>query len=757
MVERGGLENRCRGNPLTEGSNPSPSAILSACEPWPSESVAGLASFLTTLRRKWTSRVRTVPVAPAEHTSSRPATKVRPEIQALRAIAVLLVVIYHFWPSALPGGFVGVDVFFVISGFLITSHLLREVQHSGRISLPAFWARRARRILPAAFFVLVLCAVATIAFVPETYWQQSLTELRASTLYVQNWQLAASAVDYLAAQNDPTLVQHFWSLSAEEQFYLVWPVLILLAALLARGRGTAVRVKWIAVTLFTVTALSLAYSIYYTEANPAAAYFVTPTRAWEFGAGGLLALLPSLGRPRAALSRAVSWAGIAAIVVTAFTYSVGTPFPGYQALLPILGALAVIWAGAPALRWAPTPAMKLAPVQFVGDISYSVYLWHWPLLVLAPFVTGQPRDLPVSIVLLALTFLAAWLTKILVEDPVRIGPILSGRPARWTFASVLAASLLVAAFTAGGDSYLRAQIQEDEQVSARVLAKKPRCFGAASRDALHPCKNPKLRLAVVPSPIAARDRHNSRCTRVQTRPLRMCAFGARPGKNTPTLALIGDSHGSHWRGALDIVARARRWRGLSMTRTGCYYTGAIQVLLEPARTRCLRWKQELLRWFPKHPEVSTVVVSQASGGRGVEGPSGQDKFDAQVAGFIKGWKALPASVKHIIVIRDNPKIVEHTLGCVQRALDARRRADRACAEPRRTALDADAAAAAARRLRSPRVQVIDLTRFMCGARQCYPVVGGVLVYKNQTHLTDVFVTSLGPYMLRQVDTLMRSG
>ena len=697
-----------------------------------------------------------MPLAPAEDTSSKPATKLRPEIQALRAIAVLLVVIYHFWPAALPGGFIGVDVFFVISGFLITSHLLREVERSGRISLPAFWARRARRILPAAFFVLLLCAVATLAFIPQTYWPQSLTEIRASTLYFQNWQLAGSAVDYLAAQNDPTLVQHFWSLSAEEQFYLVWPVLILLAALLARRGPTAVRVRWIAATLSTVTALSLAYSIYYTEANSAAAYFVTPTRAWEFGAGGLLALLPSLGRARAAFSSAVSWAGLAAIVVTAFAYSVGTPFPGYQALLPVLGALAVIWAGAPALAWAPTPAMKLSPVQFVGDISYSVYLWHWPLLVLAPFVTGQTRDLPVSIVLLALTFLAAWLTKILVEDPVRIGPLLGGRRAGWTFASVLAATAVVVTVTAGANAYLQGEVRADEQASERVLTDKPRCFGAASRDSLHPCKNSRLRLAVVPAPIAARDRPNSRCARVQRRPLRICAFGIRPSRGTPTLALMGDSHAQHWRAGLEVVAQERGWRGLSITRTGCHYTGAIDIQLEPARTKCLRWKQEVLRWFSKHPEVSTVFVSAAAGGKGVEGPSGQDKFGAQVAGFIKGWRALPASVKHIVVIRDNPKIDENTLGCVQRALDAGRRADRACAVQRRTALDADPAAAAARRLRSPRVQVVDLTRFMCGARRCYPVVGGALVFKNETHLTDVFATSLGAYLLRQVDRLMRS-
>src|SRR3954471_7936064 len=165
------------------------------------------------------------------------AKALRPEIQALRAAAVSLVVVYHFWPALLPGGFVGVDVFFAISGFLITSHLLREVDRTGTVSLAAFWARRARRILPPALIVLMFCALATIAFVPLTYWQQFFGEMRASTTYGQNWHLAAAAVDYFSANNQPSPVEHYWSLSAEEQFYVVWPLLILVGAALTRLRG----------------------------------------------------------------------------------------------------------------------------------------------------------------------------------------------------------------------------------------------------------------------------------------------------------------------------------------------------------------------------------------------------------------------------------------------------------------------------------------------------------------------------------------
>ncbi len=220
------------------------------------------------------------------------AKEVRAEIQALRALAVALVVVFHMWPSSLPGGFVGVDVFFVISGFLITSLLLREIDRTGQLSLSKFYARRARRILPASLVTLGCVGIATILFVPLSYWQQFFGDLTASTTYVQNWHLSAAAVDYFAADQGPSPVQHFWSLSAEEQFYLVWPVTLVFAAAVTR-HAPRLRRRAIAASMGLLTLASLVYSLIATATDPAAAYFVTPTRAWEFGAGGLLALLPA--------------------------------------------------------------------------------------------------------------------------------------------------------------------------------------------------------------------------------------------------------------------------------------------------------------------------------------------------------------------------------------------------------------------------------------------------------------------------------
>ena len=215
---------------------------------------------------------------------------VRPEIQGLRALAVVLVVVFHLWPYRLHGGYVGVDVFFVISGDPITSHLAREVEQTGRLRVGRFWARRIRRLLPASLLVLAVSAVTILIWVPQSYWQQFMREIVASAIYVQNWALAADSVDYLAATNVASPAQHFWSLSVEEQFYVAWPLLLVAAVWLAARFGHWSRRSAIIVMLAVIGAASLAYSVIFTTSNPSVAYFSTATRAWEFAAGGPLGI-----------------------------------------------------------------------------------------------------------------------------------------------------------------------------------------------------------------------------------------------------------------------------------------------------------------------------------------------------------------------------------------------------------------------------------------------------------------------------------
>jgi hypothetical protein len=283
----------------------------------------------------------------------------------------------------------------------------------------------------------------------------------------------------------------------------------------------------------------------------------------------------------------------------------------------------------------------------------------------------------------------------------------------------------------------------------------PSCFGAAARDPGHPCRNPRLRLAVVPTPGQARRMRNAPCTLLHAdAAVPICSFGVPREQATATVALIGDSHATHWRAALGPVAEAKSWHGLSMTHTSCPLSKARRILPEPDRSRCAAWKRAVIRWFARHPEVRTVFVSELSAGSSVVPAGSRGEFETAVAGYRAAWRALPRSVELIVVIRDTPKAPSGTRACIERALRTRRPAGQACANARAAVLDRDPAIAAAARLRSRRVRTIDLTRFFCGAESCYPVIGGALVHKDATHITATYGTTLAPYLRRAIDALM---
>lgn len=376
--------------------------------------------------------------------SARTRTAVRPEIQALRAVAVGAVVLHHGWPAVAPAGYMGVDVFFVVSGFLITGLLLRDVARSGRMHLGDFYLRRARRILPAAIVVLLTVSVATILLVPQRIWGSWFREFIASALYYQNWLLLADSQDPARDDLRSSPVQHFWSLSVEEQFYFAWPLLLVLGLWLAT-RWRANRVVVLTVVLGSVTAASFVYEVAATAADHNVAYFSTVTRAWEFGVGGLLALLagtPLAGRER--LRSAVSWAGLALIFLPIVLFRETEAFPGLVVTLPVAGTLAVIWAGMPQAAWSPARIAGLRPVQWLGDVSYSLYLWHWPVFMFVPYLTGMPSPAWLMAILVAAAITLAGLSKRYIEDPFRRPDNrLTRRPALLLGALVLAIGLVV--------------------------------------------------------------------------------------------------------------------------------------------------------------------------------------------------------------------------------------------------------------------------------------------------------------------------
>lgn len=686
----------------------------------------------------------------------------RVEIQALRALAMSAVVLYHVVPSRLTGGYVGVDVFFVVSGFLITGHLLREVERSGRVQLARFWARRARRLLPASLLVLLVSALAVFAVVPQTLWQQFLREIGASAVYLENWVLAGDAVDYLAHTNVASPAQHYWSLSTEEQFYLLWPLLILVASWVAARSGRRRRTV-LGALLGAIVAASLAYSWWATAGSPPDAYFTTPSRAWEFGVGGLLAFVASSapqGRDR--LRSVVSWAGFAAIGWSVLTFTEATPFPGSAALVPVLGTVGVIWAGAPRGGWSTARLAGFRPVRFVGDISYSAYLWHWPLVVILPYALGHPAGARVKLAILGATLVAAWATKKWVEDPVRSRGPLVRRRSRATFLATAVASAAMVAVAAGGWLYVDVQVAHARAAATAFDAGADPCFGAGAMDGRRRCSDPYAWSSSVSTAFAKSDlSHGFFCLTTSSDPtVKTCRFGsAHPAT---TVALLGDSHTASLYEAMDQVAREKNWAVVTYLKTGCpalgssHFHGANQPWSEPPS--CGAWGQAALREIAADPAISQVFTSYRSDVYKYVADDGSLHDDIPAAVVQDPLRRLADAGKTVNVLRAIPSTGGVQLGPQEADLEVNQpdciaqagHVPDPCSGARALRLTPDRLAAAAVAMHDSRVRVIDLTDAFCDPDRCHSLIGGVVVYFDGSHLTATFSRTLGQFIAQRL-------
>lgn len=673
-----------------------------------------------------------------------------PHVQGLRAIAVLCVVLYHFWPGRFPGGYVGVDVFFVISGFLITAHLMRELTATGTVRLGQFWARRARRLLPASLLVLLVCAlVAGSAYLtPTSALPAEVREIIASTFYVQNWYLALTSADYLNNAGDPTTVQHYWTLSLEEQFYLVWPLLLLLAAWIGVRWFRGARRRAVLVTIGVVTLVSFGFNVWLTLTNPAPAYFVTFGRMWQFGVGALIALVPLLRIRNAAASFVLGWAGILTLAVVTFRFDAQTPFPGYMAAIPTLAAAAVIAASRSERWWYPTRVLSVRPAQFVGDISYSLYLWHWPLIVIAPSVPFWGLTIWHRLALLALCFVLAWLTKRFVEDPVRSWKVLTSRPPRVTLWASLVAMVLVAA-TAGGAWAVNAPAYRDGiQAIEELRADPPECFGAAA--ALDPgCAAADFGAQILPAPgFAGVDRPEDAQCFVQLNDARpvSCEFGVDAAE-APRIALVGDSHAYQLLPTFQRLAEERGWHLTTWFKGACPWNDTPLSTPGAFGAACTEWRAGVESAMADAGLDAVFTAALATTPYSSAGyPTAQD---AAVAGYREAWGRMLDRDVPVITVVDNPVWPTDPNKCL-RTRDVAEcdgaRADVLVAEdPLRDAAEG-----------LDGVTLIDATDAFCDDEVCWPVVGGANIYRDQDHLTVTFADSLAPQYAAAIEEALRA-
>jgi peptidoglycan/LPS O-acetylase OafA/YrhL len=594
------------------------------------------------------------------------------QIQALRALAASLVVLFHAKLS--PGGFIGVDIFYVISGYLITGIIIKEIGETGTFKYRNFYLRRAKRLLPASLGILALTAVFAWLVLPATVRTNLGKDVLAASLYVSNYLFAFWENDYQNLNATPSPVIHYWSLAVEEQFYIFWPIIIF--SLWKFGKRRAV-----AVGVFTITIASFLFSLYLTNVNPIWAFYSLPTRAWELGIGALLLFLPrNLLSTKSIPSSLMVWSGAVLLITSVVIFSERTPFPGYNALLPTLGT-AILIAGIAA--WPPilNDLSRLRIVQWLGEISYPFYLWHWPLLVLPSTRFGRELTLIERLFFIGLTALAADLTHRLIEKPISKRQFSSVTVMRASTIGTAACSLIAVGILLSDQGAI--PIGKGRSVSIATVLAKPQVY----QDGCH---------ANYGEIVSGE-----------------CAYGDL--SSNKIIVLYGDSHAAQWFPALEKLAKESEFKLVSLTKSACPAPEVRKVQSGAYKNAdCFKWRENSIKRM-RELKPAAIILS------GYQNFSVPEDFGSRTDWWAQGQRIAFQNLRGIspklIYISDTPHPSRDIPNCL--ASDG----GETCDQNEKS---------------DPRISggfiKVDPTPWLC-TDKCPAVVNGVVAYRDASHIS----------------------
>lgn len=545
---------------------------------------------------------------------SSTVSRFRTDIEGLRAVAVLLVVLFHAGVPFLPGGYVGVDVFFVISGFLITGLLIREVKTTGKLSITRFYMRRVRRILPMSTLVLIVTVVLAALWMTEAESRAASAAASAAAVFIANWYFASSSTDYFDSTTHTNPILHYWSLGVEEQFYVIWPLLLIAVIVISKLAGLTIRsiVIIAGIALVVLCAASLWWSVTQSSQEGQWAFFGLHTRLWEMGFGGLLAIFaPRLTRLPRVLYQFIGLFGLALIAYAAVSFSESTVFPGAAALLPVVGSILVISSGLSSVG-NPTVAGRLLSTRlmnYVGARSYNLYLWHWPVLVFAA-MWSNPRafgaasswhlTMPFWVATLAIC-IAFGLTVVTfktIEQPLRSANFMKKKASTFTSAAIMILSVLVIAGLI--TPILRTNIAHGSPESQSLVDQ--------ARIASTEIKSDEFWVERDPCIGRVKERPERAISRWSNE---ACTYGDPNGKIH--IALVGDSHADMWLPAFDKIGKSKGWKVTVMTRSSCSILSMSSPEMDQGSDAigCHEWASLAFDELKKYGPYDAVVVGRS--------------------------------------------------------------------------------------------------------------------------------------------------
>jgi peptidoglycan/LPS O-acetylase OafA/YrhL len=633
----------------------------------------------------------------------------RRDIQGVRALGAVLIMIYHIWLNKVSGG---VDIFFVVSGYFMATMLLRQVANEGRIRPFVFWGKIIKRVAPSAYLVIMATLVLAFLFIPETQWVSLVDEIIYSAFHVENLHLMRTSVDYLARTEPPSAVQQFWALSIQVQFYALLPLVFLAALPLVQRLKQVAPLLLVAFGLFVA---SLSYSVYASLHTPDSAYFNPLTRGWEFLAGVLIAVL----MPRLVIGFKVrQWMALVGIVLLV-TCGVVVPreaaFPGYVALIPVSAAICLLLAGSGDTVPFVNRLLCHPWLQALGAISFSVYLWHWPLLVLYLEYTGVSGvGFVPGLAIMATAIGLAVLTTRFVEQPFKKKAPVIQHPLRPYITGFL--FFVPAAVTGGAIKYhFNAVIDERSVSEGHYLEHSAIEIQADASDVAY--QHFLTVKSALPEPYVVDCHQHTADPEVD-----VCAYGDTEAE--VVVALVGGSHAVQWLPALDEIGHQLNFKVLNITKSHCPF-GA----LDGSHASCVEWNERVIDHLTKIKPAAVITNSTRSGTK--------DRAEYVPEPYVDQWEALAQANIQVIGIRDNPQFEFDAVHCIARNKAEPLQCAKAKAE---VLLEEDPAIDVVDQL--PNLRLVDMTEYLCSDDMCPTVAADMLIYRDREHLSVPYVKFL---------------